>query len=163
MTLRRHLATLILFFYLCEAAQGGGGGENMLLVVNPNDPSALQIANAYAAFRDIPANNILFLAPPPDYVNSSGVPQPIAQSEVVPDYLTPIASAISSRGLSGQINYIGTIGEAVSYSITPERSADLHQCQFAELRHQPAHAADRRLGVDAARGNVHLGPHRQRF
>ena len=47
----------------------GGGGENMLLVVNPNDPASLQIANAYAALRDIPANNILFIAPPADYHN----------------------------------------------------------------------------------------------
>ena len=48
-------------------AIAGGGGENMLLVVNPNDPASLQIANAYAALRDIPANNILFIAPPADY------------------------------------------------------------------------------------------------
>ncbi len=116
---RQLLATLTVFLFFCNAALGGGGGENMLLVVNPNDPSALQIANAYAALRDIPANNILFLAPPADYLGANGAPQPIAQAEVVPDCLAPIASAISSRGLSGQINYIGTIGEAVSYSITP--------------------------------------------
>ena len=118
MIARRQLATLGIFFLLCDAAQGGGGGENMLLVVNPNDPSALQIANSYAALRDIPANNIVFLAPPPDYLSSAGVPQPIAQAEVMPDYLTPIANAISSRGLTNQINYIGTIGEAADYSIT---------------------------------------------
>jgi autotransporter-associated beta strand protein len=118
MNARRHFATLAVLLFLCDAAHGGGGGENMLLVVNPNDPSALQIANAYAALRDIPANNILFLAPPPDYLNSSGAPQPIAQAEVVSDYLTPIATAISSRDLTGQINYIGTIGEADSYSIS---------------------------------------------
>ena len=44
----------------------------MLLVVNPNDPASLQIANAYAALRDIPANNILFIAPPADYANDAG-------------------------------------------------------------------------------------------
>jgi autotransporter-associated beta strand protein len=98
-------------------AFGSGGGENMLLVVNPNDPASLQIANAYAALRDIPANNILFLAPPPDYNNAGSA---IAQSEVIPNYLTPISNAIASRGLGNQINYIGTIGEAVSYSITAD-------------------------------------------
>ena len=71
MNARRHLATLGILFLLCDAARGGGGGENMLLVVNPNDPSALQIANAYAVLRDIPANNIVFLAPPPDYLSSA--------------------------------------------------------------------------------------------
>ena len=102
---------------LCGRSFGGGGGENMLLVVNPNDPASLQIANAYAALRDIPASNILYLAPPPDYNNDGS---PIPQSEVMPDYLTPIANAIASRGLTGQINYIGTIGQAVSYSISAD-------------------------------------------
>ena len=80
-----------IFFVACclgggAAAFAGGGGENMLLVVNPNDPASLQIANAYAALRDIPANNILFIAPPPDYNNTIG--NPISQAEVdehVPD------------------------------------------------------------------------------
>ena len=99
------------------AALGGGGSENMLLVVNPNDPASLQVANAYAALRDIPANNILFLAPPPDYHLDGGT---ISEAEVSSAYLTPIANAISARGLSGQINYIGMLGEAVSYSITPD-------------------------------------------
>jgi uncharacterized protein (TIGR03790 family) len=89
----------------------------MLLVVNPNDPASLQIANAYAALRDIPANNILFLSPPPDYNNDGN---PISQAEVTSYYLTPISNAIASRGLSSQINYIGTIGQAVSYSINPD-------------------------------------------
>ena len=91
----------------------------MLLVVNPNDPASLEIANAYAALRDIPANNVLYIAPPPDYHNDG---QPISQAEVNSFYLTPIANAISSRGLSKQIDYIGTIGEATCYSITAQFS-----------------------------------------
>jgi len=100
-----------------EMALAGGGGENMLLVVNPNDPASLQIANAYTALRGIPANNVLFLAPPPDYHNDG---QPIPQSEVTSYYLTPIANAIAARGLTSQIDYIGTIGQALSYSITAQ-------------------------------------------
>ncbi len=91
----------------------------MLLVVNPNDPASLQIANAYAALRDIPANNLLYIAPPPDYHNDG---QPISQAEVCNYYLKPIASAISSRGLTNQIDYIGTIGEATCYSISAQFS-----------------------------------------
>ena len=98
----------------------GGGGENMLLVVNPNDPASLQIANAYAALRAIPANNILFIAPPADYPNNGA---PISQQEVMDTYLTPIAAAISARGLTNQIDYIGTIGQAVSYEIAPPPGA----------------------------------------
>ncbi len=105
---------------LCFAGRAiaGGGGENMLLVVNPNDPNALQVANAYASLRDIPSSNILFITPPPDYNNNLG--NPISQSEVKNTYLTPIAAAISARGLENQIDYIGTIGEATCYSITPQ-------------------------------------------
>ena len=113
MTLRQ-LGIVAVGILFCGQSFGGGGGENMLLVVNPNDPASLQIANAYAALRDIPSSNIVYLAPPPDYNNDGN---PIPQSEVVPDYLTPISNAIASRGLGGQINYIGTIGQAVSYSI----------------------------------------------
>ena len=95
----------------------------MLLVVNPNDPASLQIANAYAALRDIPANNIVFIAPPPDYQNDGA---PIPWTEVISDYMSPsdpshnIAQQIAARGLTNQIDYIGTIGEAVSYSITAQ-------------------------------------------
>jgi autotransporter-associated beta strand protein len=98
-------------------AMAGGGGENMLLVVNPNDPSSLQIANAYAALRDIPSNNILFIAPPAGYQNNGA---PIAQAAVMNTYLTPIAAAIAARGLTNQIDYIGTIGQATCYSIIPQ-------------------------------------------
>ena len=94
----------------------------MLLVVNPNDPSSLQIANAYAALRDIPSNNILFIAPPADYQNNGAA---ITQSEVTNTYLTPIATAIAARGLTNQINYVGTIGQATCYSTNGLLSTDL--------------------------------------
>ena len=97
-------------------AMAGGGGESMLLVVNPNDASSLQIANAYAALRNIPANNIIFIAPPAYYQNDGN---PITQADVMSTYLTPISAAITARGLTGQINYIGNIGGPVSYTVTP--------------------------------------------
>jgi autotransporter-associated beta strand protein len=102
-----------------ESARAGGGGENMLLVVNPNDPASLQVANAYAALRDIPANNVVYIAPPSDYHNDG---QPISQAEINNYYLTPIVNAISSRGITNQIDYIGTIGEATCYSISAQFS-----------------------------------------
>jgi autotransporter-associated beta strand protein len=117
----QHFAFRLLGVLVCLGGAGrgiaGGGGENMLLVVNPNDPASLQIANAYAALRDIPSNNILFLAPPSDYRNDG---QPISQAEVYSYYLSPIANAITSRGLTNQVDYIGSIGQATCYSITPQ-------------------------------------------
>ena len=104
-------------------AIAGGGSENMLLVVNPNDPNALEIANAYAALRDIPANNICFLPPPPDYTTAdynSG--SPISQADVTQYYLNPIKNYIAAHGLTNQVNYIGTIGQATCYWITPQPS-----------------------------------------
>ncbi|MEI8375032.1 MAG: TIGR03790 family protein [Planctomycetota bacterium] len=117
---RASLSVLVLALALgCFAApsplMAGGGGENMLLVVNPNDPASLQIANAYAALRNIPANNILFIAPPTDYHNDG---LPISQAEVTNTYLTPISVAISARGLTNQIDYIGTIGQAVEFPVS---------------------------------------------
>ncbi len=111
---------IMLVFCLGNAgrAVAGGGGENMLLVVNPNDPNALQIANAYAALRDIPAKNIEYIVPPPDY-ETNGIPYPISQAEVSSYYLNPISSYIKSQGLTNQINYIGTIGQATCYATTP--------------------------------------------
>jgi len=117
---RRGMATAAVLLASVCTGFAGGGGENMLLVVNPSDPASLEIANAYAGLRDIPARNVLFITPPADYQNNG---QPISQSEVTGTYITPIANAISSRGLTNQINYIGTIGEATCYSITPEPDA----------------------------------------
>ena len=76
-------------------------------------------------------------------------------------YLTPIAAAISARGLTNQINYIGTIGQATCYSITPSRYAG-HDGEFAQLRLEPADAVDQRLGVDAAKRHVRVSSARPR-
>ena len=126
---RGGLLFLRIFVVVCslggaEAARAGGGGENMLLVVNPTDPASLQIANAYAALRDIPANNILYITPPPDYYNVSNPQEEITQAEVSSYYLGPIEAAISARGLTNQINYIGTIGQAIQFPVTGNLSSD---------------------------------------
>ncbi len=122
----RQLAIVPILLAFCVPAFGGGGGENMLLIVNPNDQASLQVANAYAALRDIPANNILFLQPPSFYQNDGN---PILQADVTGgtgNYfsLTQVASAIASRGLTNQINYIGTLGQAVSYNIAVPPAPD---------------------------------------
>ena len=62
--------------------------------------------------------NIAFIVPPADY-ESGGIPTPISQTEVGSYYLTPIANYIENQGLTNQINYIGTIGEATCYATLP--------------------------------------------
>ncbi len=54
-----------MFTLLCLAltAPLQHGGERALLIVDPGDPDALHIANHYAALRDLPAPNVLYMDP----------------------------------------------------------------------------------------------------
>src|SRR5262245_6077837 len=95
-------------------AIAGGGGQNLLLVVNPDDENALRIAIAYQNARHIPDSNILFISPPAFKAAypSAGSALSLTQQQFKDTYSTPIANAISARGLSAQIDYIGQIGGA---------------------------------------------------
>jgi hypothetical protein len=46
---------------LVASVRAGGGPENLLLVVNPESPASMTIANHYAALRHVPTSNILYL------------------------------------------------------------------------------------------------------
>ncbi|MBI5365262.1 MAG: TIGR03790 family protein [Planctomycetes bacterium] len=50
---------------LALAARAGGSAENVLLLVDPSNPEALQVANHYRAARGIPDGNVLYMAPTP--------------------------------------------------------------------------------------------------
>ena len=90
-------------------AHGGGGGENLLLIVNPTDEPSLRIANAYIALRHIPACNVLYITPP---TTPGGLtPLCIYPNQLLNTYQTPILNAIAARGLTNQIDYIGTLGQ----------------------------------------------------
>ena len=73
----RFLANYWVYILILALAGGGaerafaGGGRTCFWWSIRNDPSSPKIANAYAALRDIPSNNILFLAHPPDYQNKA--------------------------------------------------------------------------------------------
>jgi hypothetical protein len=81
------------------ATQAGGGPENVFLVVNPQSPDSLAIANSYQHWRQIPPGNVFYLPWKPDQPETD-----------VDDFrrriLTPILDAIRARRLSGQIDYI---------------------------------------------------------
>ena len=100
----------------------GGGGENVLLVVNPADENALRIANAYQQLRDVPDSNIVFITPP---ANNGSYLTNLTQAQLISTFITPLANAIASRGLTNQINYIELVGEPSSYTIDdPHYGAD---------------------------------------
>ena len=53
-------------------------------------------------------------------MTTAGVQPDLASGGHATTYLTPIAEHIAARGLTNQIDYIGTIGQATCYSITPQ-------------------------------------------
>ena len=109
------------------AAYGGGGGENMLLVVNPNDEPSLRIANAYIAARHIPSCNVLYLVPPSPAAGTGTPWLTISGTQFSNSCLPVIANAITSRGLTNQIDYIGTLGQSLVVS-NSGITMSLHTC-----------------------------------
>lgn len=77
----------------------GGGPENVLLVVNANSPGSKEVANHYAAGRDLPASNVLYL----DY---SGPLERISGERFRQEILKPILTAIAERKIGMQIDII---------------------------------------------------------
>src|SRR5205807_2052696 len=81
------------------AALAGGGPENALLLVNANSESSKTIANNYISWRQLPASNVL-------YIDWKG---PLAQLDPGTfrnAILMPALTAIDSRGLASQIDYV---------------------------------------------------------
>lgn len=85
----------------------GGGGENLLLIVNPSDEPSLRIADAYVRARNIPTNNIVYIDP----TNGKGVTLWMSDSTFTSLYTATLPGIIAARGLTNQIDYIGTLGQ----------------------------------------------------
>jgi uncharacterized protein (TIGR03790 family) len=105
----RRGAGVVLFFVagFHPAAFGGGGGQNLLLVVNPGDEQQVRIAAEYQKLRHIPDCNIFFLEPRKHQGLYKG---PEDMTVLISTYLTPIYQYLQTNGLSGQIDYISTLG-----------------------------------------------------
>lgn len=96
--------SLFIFAALCAAgwttlAAAGGGPENVLLVVNPNSPASLTIANHYAQLRNIPAENMLFI--PWDTKKQTANVDTFRKR-----ILLPVLQAIKDQHLADQIDYV---------------------------------------------------------
>lgn len=44
-----------------NVAHAGGGPQNFAVIVNPDDPHSLAVANAYVELRQIPATNVIYI------------------------------------------------------------------------------------------------------
>jgi uncharacterized protein (TIGR03790 family) len=90
---------LLLLLTWPTSVNAGGGPENVLLVVNPNSPSSLCIANHYAKLRQIPDDNILYVSwdPKAESANIDAFRKQI---------LLPILQTINKRRLGEQIDQI---------------------------------------------------------
>src|SRR5690606_37391692 len=95
---------------ICGRLSAGGGGHNMVVMLNPDDENSLRIANANHKLRDIPENHFMFTSinaankgfVPVWGLNNNSRSIELAQS---------VVQFIAARGLSGQIDYIASLGQ----------------------------------------------------
>lgn len=84
---------------IATAVRAGGGPENVLLLVNSNSDSSKTIANHYISWRQIPAQNVVYL----DWKGSLGTVDGFSFRDKI---LWPTLLAIDNRHLTSQIDYI---------------------------------------------------------
>lgn len=63
MSTRVSATSVMIFLAAGAAAAPQHGGERALLLVDPTNPDALHVANHYAALRDVPGANVVYLDP----------------------------------------------------------------------------------------------------
>ncbi|MGO8691396.1 MAG: hypothetical protein ACLQLG_17370 [Thermoguttaceae bacterium] len=89
----------LLVLAAASPAWGGGGPENLLLVVNPQSPASLTIANHYIRLRQVPSANVIYV--PWD---------PKAETTDIDTFrqriLRPVMAATRSRRPADQIDYV---------------------------------------------------------
>lgn len=99
--MKLRLAILVGLFasFAATSAFAGGGPENVLLLVNSNSEASKTIANHYIHWRQIPANNVL-------YLDWKGVPGSIGAIGFRDSILLPTLTALDKRHLSTQVDYV---------------------------------------------------------
>ncbi len=95
---RRLLAGLFLMLGAVPAL-AGGGPENVLLVVNARSWASLSVANHWAALRQIPAHQIL-------YLDWEGIPETVDVETFRERILRPILGTMERTGVAGQVDYV---------------------------------------------------------
>ena len=107
---KRHLLAGLIS---AEVSTSAGRGQDVLLIVNPQEESAVRIAGEYQQLRHIPDNNILFIEPPTiEGYTRLHVPA----EEFLAEYVATIHNAIHDRGLADQIDFIAALGQPHSFN-----------------------------------------------
>ncbi|MBN1589405.1 MAG: hypothetical protein JW888_07815 [Pirellulales bacterium] len=113
------LAIVLLLILGPPRALAGGGPENVCLVVNPNSPESLVIANHYMQLRHIPPGNVVYV--PQDPLESTVMIGPFREQ-----ILGPVLQTLDRRKLGGQIDYIiYSAGFPTAVNFTPDVKAFL--------------------------------------
>jgi hypothetical protein len=125
-----------LLLALASVACAGGGPENVLLVVNPESPASLAIANHYAALRHVPSGNVLYL--PWD---------PKAQTTDIDTFrkqvLAPVVGAVGhSRGQIDCVAYSSDFPWAVQLDADVKRLAAAAEKEAAEAEAKSGERSD---------------------
>jgi len=90
---------IVVLLGIASPAWAGIGPEGVLLVVNPQSPASLAVANHYARLREIPPDNVLFLPWNPK--------SPTTDIETFRrQILLPVLQAIQNRRLADQIDCV---------------------------------------------------------
>src|ERR1051326_4445708 len=93
------LLLLFLLGPLVQCPRAGGSGLNVLVVANSNSSNSCELANYYLERRQIPPENLL-------RINWSGGNTSWTSTDFQSYLLTPLLSAIASRQLTSQIDYV---------------------------------------------------------
>lgn len=80
-------------------SHAGGGPQNLALIVNPNDPNSLAVANCYVELREVPPCNVIYIPWTVDVRATSG-------AQFRDRILAPALKEMEQRGIAGQIDYL---------------------------------------------------------
>lgn len=99
MPLAFRLALLLSIFIVPRGSQGGGGPQNVALVVNPNDPASLEVANLYVELRGISEVNVIYIPWAVDSRATTG-------EKFNESLIKPVLAEMKRRGVTEQIDYL---------------------------------------------------------
>ncbi len=80
-------------------AYAGGGPQNVAVIVNPNDPDSLEVANEYIRLRQIASCNIIYIPWPKNVRNATS-------ADFREKIIEPLFRELDRRGVTPQIDCI---------------------------------------------------------
>ncbi|NJN06106.1 MAG: hypothetical protein HC814_06740, partial [Rhodobacteraceae bacterium] len=89
-------------------SHAGGGPQNVLLVVNGQSQSSLEVANEYQQLRRLPEENVFHLAPSNTaaFYTGGDLRRTMTSGLFRTNVLWPVFNYLRTRGLTNHIDYI---------------------------------------------------------